>query len=336
MVQHVVHPKRQFLFIAFGGILLLLLPLVLNDHLMTVAITGFMWAYLCVCWNLVFGFAGQFSLGHMLFWGVGAYTSTVLFINFGITPWIGIFVGGLVAAGFAFLISIIILRYRIKGVYFALMTLAFAEVVLGLAMNWDYIRGPAGILLLLKNSPANMFFIERYPYYYIMLGLLVMGLWITFLIKKKKIGYYLIALREDEEAAEVSGVPTSRYKILIMVISAFMTALAGTFYAQFFLYISPEIMFGFGSQMTMLIGTMVGGAGTLAGPVLGSLVFSFLGELLRSLPIVHSREIVTAERMVWSLILILVIFYLPGGLITWIGKIKNRFKRSQIIMKKEV
>jgi len=115
-----------------------------------------------------------------------------------------------------------------------------------------------------------------------------------------------------------------------MVISAFMTALGGTFYAQFFLYISPEIMFGFGSQMTMLIGTMVGGAGTLWGPVLGSLVFSFLGELLRSLPIVHSREIVTAERMVWSLILILVIFYLPGGLITWMGKVKSRFKRSAV------
>ncbi len=101
-----------------------------------------------------------------------------------------------------------------------------------------------------------------------------------------------------------------------MVISAFMTALGGTFYAQFFLYISPEIMLSFNSQMTMLIGTMVGGAGTLFGPVLGSLVFSFLGDLLRGLPFAHTRVIVTIERMVWSLILILVIFYLPGGLIT--------------------
>ncbi len=314
--------KRRSLFI-LGGVILLLFPLVLSDHLMTVFTTGFMWAYLCICWNLVFGFAGQFSLGHMLFWGIGGYTSTILFVNYQISPWLGMILGGMVASLVAFFISLVVLRYRIKGVYFALTTWAFAEVCMGLAMNWDYIRGPVGILLPLQNSPANMFFTERYPYYYIILGLLAFGLFITFFIKKRKIGYYLVALREDEEAAEMSGVPTSRYKILAMVISAFMTALAGTFYAQFFLYISPEIMFGFGSQMAMLVGTMVGGAGTLWGPVLGSLVFSFFGELLRNLP-THSREILTVERIVWALILILVIFYLPGGLVTLVRRSKGR------------
>ncbi|RPJ11082.1 MAG: branched-chain amino acid ABC transporter permease, partial [Deltaproteobacteria bacterium] len=246
MVPSPTKGKRALLPITMGGILLILLPFFLNDHLLTVVITGLMWAYLCACWNLVFGLAGQFSLGHMLFWGLGAYTSTVLLITYGVTPWLGMIAGGFVASGAAFFISLIVLRYRVKGVYFALMTLAFAEVFMGLALNWDYIKGPAGILLPLKNAPGNMFFIERYPYYYIMLGLLFFGIWVTSIIKKSKIGYYLIAIREDEEAAEVSGVPTSRYKILIMLISAFMTALAGTFYAQFFLYISPEIMFGFG------------------------------------------------------------------------------------------
>jgi branched-chain amino acid transport system permease protein len=168
----------------------------------------------------------------------------------------------------------------------------------------------------------------RYPYYYIMLALLIFGIYVSSVIKRSKLGYYLIAIREDEEAAETSGVPTSRYKTLIFVISAFMAALAGTVYAQFFLYISPEIMFGFHSQMNMLIGTMVGGAGTIFGPVLGSLVFSFLGELLRGLPVAHTRELVTIERMIWSLILILVIFYLPGGLITMIRKPKGSSVRS--------
>ncbi len=312
----VVQNKKILFSSIVGGSIVLLLPLFLSDHLMTVAITGFLWAYLCLCWNLVFGFAGQFSLGHSLFWGVGGYTSTVLLVNYGLTPWVGMFLGGILAALFAFLISLVVLRYRIKGIYFALVTLAFAEVSMGLAMNWDFIKGPVGILLPLKNAPGEMFFMERYPYYYIMLGFLIFGLWITYVLKKSKIGYYLIAIREDEEAAEICGVPTSQYKKLIMVISAFMTALGGTFYAQFFLYISPEIMLSFNSQMTMLIGTMVGGAGTLFGPVLGSLVFSFLGDLLRGLPFAHTRVIVTIERMVWSLILILVIFYLPGGLIT--------------------
>ena len=307
-----------------GAVILLFLPLVMNDHLLTVAITGFMWAYLCLCWNLIFGFAGQFSLGHALFWGIGAYTSTVLFVNYGLTPWVGIFVGGLFSAIAAWLISLVVLRYRVKGVYFALMTLAFAEVFMGLALNWDYIRGPVGILLPMKNSPGNLFFMARAPYYYFILGLLCLGLGVTYGIQKSKLGYYLKALREDEEAAEVSGVPTSRYKSLAMIISAFLTALGGTFYAQFFLYISPEIMFGFGSQMAMMIGTMVGGTGTLLGPVLGSLVFSFLGELLRSLPLAHSREIVTVERMIWALVLIVVIFYLPGGLVTLGDRVRTR------------
>ncbi|MCX5909707.1 MAG: branched-chain amino acid ABC transporter permease [Deltaproteobacteria bacterium] len=323
-------PQTKKLYYALGGIILLLfLPLVLNDHLLTVAITGFMWAYLCICWNLVFGFAGQFSLGHALFWGIGAYTSTVLFVNYGLTPWVGIFLGGIVSAFVAWLISLVVLRYRVKGVYFALMTLAFAEVCMGLAMNWDFIRGPVGILLPMKNSPANLFFLKRGPYYYFILGLLALGLYVTYWVQKSKIGYYLKAVREDEDAAEVSGVSTSRYKTLAMVISAFLTALGGTFYAQFYLYISPEIMFGFGSQMAMMIGTMVGGAGTLFGPVLGSLAFSFLGEVLRSLPLAHSREIVTVERMVWALVLILVIFYLPGGLITLREKVKPRRGKSQ-------
>lgn len=322
--------KKKLFSILLTGIVLLLFPLISNDHLMTVAITGFMYAYLCVCWNLVFGLAGQFSLGHSLFWGIGAYTSTVFFVNYGLTPWAGILLGGILSAVAAWLISLVVLRYRIKGVYFALMTLAFAEVSMGLAMNWDYIRGPVGILLPMKDSPPNLFFIARYPYYYFMLGLLAAGIYVTRVIKRGKIGYYLLAIREDEDAAEVSGVPTSRYKTLIMIISAFMTALGGTFYAQFFLYISPEIMFGFGSQMSMLIGTMVGGAGTLFGPVWGSLVFSFLGEVLRSLPLAHSREIVTAERMVWALVLILVIFYLPGGLVTLGEKTRGARRKSKI------
>jgi len=318
-----IYLSRSIYYLA-GAVILLLLPLVMNDHLLTVAITGFMWAYLCLCWNLVFGFAGQFSLGHALFWGIGAYTSTVLFVNYGLTPWVGIFVGGLFSAIAAWLISLVVLRYRVKGVYFALMTLAFAEVFTGLALNWDYIRGPVGILLPMKNSPGNLFFMARAPYYYFILGLLGLGLGATYGIQKSKLGYYLKAIREDEEAAEVSGVPTSRYKILAMVISGFLTALGGTFYAQFFLYISPEIMFGFSSQMTMMIGTMVGGAGTLLGPVLGSLVFSFLGELLRSLPLAHSRELVTVERMIWALVLVGVIFYLPGGLVTLGNRVKSR------------
>jgi branched-chain amino acid transport system permease protein len=223
----------------------------------------------------------------------------------------------------AFGISLIILRYRIKGIYFALMTMAIAAVAEGLVINWDYLRGPSGILLPLSNSPQNMLFLKRYPYYYIVLGLLLFGVYISYLIKRSKLGYYLIAIREDEEAAEISGVPTSRCKILIMVISGFMTAMGGSFYAQFFLYIAPPIMLGFHSMLIMMIGTCVGGPGTIFGPVLGSLFLSFLDEFLRTLPL-HSREILTIERMISAVVLLAVILYLPNGLITLIQRKKRR------------
>ena len=314
--------RKNYYFLALGLIVLLLLPLMLNDHWTTVAVTGFLWAYLCVCWNMVFGFSGQFSLGHALFWGIGGYTSSVLYLDFGVTPWLGMIAGGILASLVALLISITILRYRIKGIYFALMTLAIAAVAEGVATNWDYIRGPSGILLPLTNSPENMFFLKRYPYYYIMLGLLVAGMCLSHLIRKSKIGYYLIAIREDEDAAEISGVPTSRYKILIMVISAFMTALGGSFYAQFFLYIAPNIMLGFGSMLHMLLGTCVGGPGTIFGPMMGSLTITFLDELLRTLPL-HGRAVMTIQRVASAAILFAVILYLPGGLITLVKKIRR-------------
>jgi len=312
--------KKLLAFGIGGALVLLILPIFLDDHLLTVAITGFMWAYLCVCWNLVFGLSGQFSLGHMIFWAVGAYTSTTLYLKYEISPWIGLFIGCILAAVLAYFISVTVLRYRIKGIYFALITLAFAEVLRGLATNWKFIGGSVGLLLPLQQSPQNMLFMSRIPYYYIMLSVLVFGLLVTYLIKNSKMGYYLIAIREDEEAAEIAGVPTSRYKIRIMVISASLIAIAGTFYAQFFLYITPEIMLGFGSQMNMLIGTMVGGPGTIFGPVLGSLLFNFLGELLRGLPFAHSREIMVAEQLIWALLLIVIVMRLPGGIITFFKK----------------
>ena len=165
-----VQNQKTILFVLVAGaVMVLTLPLLLNDHWVTVTVTAFLWAYLCVCWNLVFGFSGQFSLGHALFWGIGGYTSTILFVDCGLTPWLGLVLGGGLASIVAFGISLIILRYRIKGIYFALMTMAIAAVAEGLVINWDYLRGPSGILLPLSNSPQNMLFLKRYPYYYIML-----------------------------------------------------------------------------------------------------------------------------------------------------------------------
>lgn len=288
----------------------------LGEHLITVAITTLFMILLAVAWNLVLGYGGQFSLGHSVFLGVGAYTSTVLYTKLGLTPWVGMWLAGLAAAAVAVGLSLVTFRYQVKGVYFSLLTLASMEVFRGLANNWEFIEGPVGILLTLKHAPAEMVFLDRLPYYYVVLGLVAFGLGVTAAVERSRFGHAVMAIREDEVAAETSGIDTYRGKVAIMAVSAFLTGLGGTFYAQFFLYISPEIGFAFEHQLNMLMGTMIGGAGTLWGPVVGTAIFSFLGEAMRNLPLPSTRTVVTGSKMLYAALLMLIIIYLPGGIMS--------------------
>ena len=288
----------------------------LGEHLVTVAITTLFMILLAVAWNLVLGYGGQFSLGHSVFLGVGAYTSTVLYTKLGLTPWIGLVAAGLAAAAVAAGLSLVTFRYQVKGVYFSLLTLASMEVFRGLANNWQFIEGPVGILLTMKSAPAEMVFLDRLPYYYVILGLVALGLGVTAAVERYRFGHAVMAIREDEVAAETSGIDTFRGKVAIMAVSAFLTGIGGTFYAQFFLYISPEIGFSFEHQLNMLMGTMIGGAGTLWGPVVGTTIFSLLGEAMRNLPLPSTRAVVTASKMLYAALLMLIIIYLPGGIMS--------------------
>ena len=288
----------------------------LSEHLITVAITTLFMILLAIAWNLVLGYAGQFSLGHSVFVGVGAYTSTVLYTKAGLTPWIGMLAAGLLAAGVAVLLSLVTFRYEVRGVYFALLTLASAEVFRGLANNWEFINGPVGILLTMKAAPRELLFLQRLPYYYVILGLVGLGLAVTAALERSRFGYAVMALREDELAAEATGTDTYGSKVAVMGLSAFLTGLGGTFYAQFYLYISPEIGFAFEHQLNMLMGTMIGGAGTLWGPVVGTTIFSFLSEMMRNLPFQSTRGVVTASKMVYAALLMLNIIFLPGGIMS--------------------
>jgi len=288
----------------------------LGEHLLTVAITTLFMIFLAIAWNLVLGYGGQFSLGHSVFVGVGAYTSTVLYTKAGLTPWVGMLGAGLLAAAVAVALSLVTFRYEVRGVYFALLTLASAEVFRGLANNWEFINGPVGILLTMKAAPRELLFLARLPYYYVILGLVGLGLAVTAGLERSRFGYAVMALREDELAAEATGVNTYRSKVAIMGLSAFLAGLGGTFYAQFYLYISPEIGFAFEHQLNMLMGTMIGGAGSLWGPVVGTTIFSALSELMRNLPFQSTRAVVTASKMVYAALLMLIIIFLPGGIMS--------------------
>jgi branched-chain amino acid transport system permease protein len=293
-----------------------LVPLVASTHVLTASIVALHMAYMALAWNIAAGYAGQFSLGHSVFYGIGAYTSTMLFLKLGLTPWIGMLAGALLAALAGTLLSLVAFRYKVRGIFFALVTLGAMEVARGLADNWDYIKGPVGILLTMKHDPANFFFLQRTPYYYVALAMVVALVLVTRTLARSRLGQYFLAVREDEAAAEASGVDTYRVKIVAIALSASLTACAGTFYAQFYLYISPDTVMVFEPQLAMMLGTMVGGAGTVLGPVLGALLFSGIGEALRNLPFENTRQIVTASKMLYAVLLIVIVTYLPGGLVS--------------------
>ncbi len=291
-------------------------PLVAGQHILTALIVALHASYIALAWNVAAGYAGQFSLGHSLFYGIGAYASTMLYLKLGLTPWAGMFAGAAIAGVVGVLLALGVYRYNVRGIFFALVTLGAAEVAKGLADNWDWIKGPVGILLTMKAAPAEFFFLRREPYYYVALAMVVAMIVISLVLERSRLGQHFLAVREDEAAAEASGVDTYRAKTIAIGLSAALTAFAGSFYAQFYLYVSPDTVFTFEPQLTMMLGTMVGGGGTALGPVLGSVLFSGLGEALRNLPFENTRQVVIGSKLVYAVLLIVILIYLPGGLIT--------------------
>jgi branched-chain amino acid transport system permease protein len=301
--------------IVVAVVLAALFPFFVRQQIVVAGTLVLFSCYLAQCWNIAAGYAGQFSLGHTVFLAVGAYTSTVLFRDYAVSPWIGMWIGAGLAALLGALLSAVAFWYRVRGVFFAVITLGSVEVFRGLFSELDVLGGTAGIFMISANDPANMNFLSRIPYYEIILALVVLASAGTFWLEHSRLGQYAMALREDEEAAEASGVPTFRCKIAIIAISAAATAIAGTFYAQFLLFIVPETLFSFDHMLNMMLGTIVGGSGTILGPIVGSMLFGVLGDVLRSLPLVNSREAASLIRIGYGLVLIVVVLRTPRGIV---------------------
>ena len=293
---------------------LVLGPPLVSPYVLHILVLVLFFAFLGVAWNLLGGYAGQFSFGHAAFFGIGAYTSTLLLVRFGLSPWLGFLAGGALAAVFGCFAGYLAFRYGLRGPYFALVTLAFAEMLRLVALNWTVVGGPMGILIPLPRAGDALWrlqFPDKLPYYYLMLALLGLALWLNRTIEHARLGHVLAAIRENEDAAEASGVDTRAAKLWAMAFSAFLTALGGTFYAQYFSFIDPTLAFGPAVSVEILLRPIVGGPGTLIGPVLGSLVLTPLSELTRRL--IRGRPGV--DVMVYGAVLVAVVTFLPGGLV---------------------
>jgi branched-chain amino acid transport system permease protein len=276
-------------------------------------------AFLGSAWNIVGGYAGQHSFGHSAFFGVGAYVSTLLYIRVGLSPWIGMLVGALFAALLGAFIGYLTFRYKLRGVFFALATFSFAEILRVVALNWDITSQAMGILIPLKenNSYREFLFVDKLPYYYIILAMVILMLLGSHRLDHSKLGYYLKAIREDEEAAGSLGIDILRYKSIALVISSGLTALGGTFYAQYMYYIDPDITFGIDMTIEMVIRPMFGGLGTVFGPLLGSAVLESVSEIMRN----ELGKFRGMHIMFYGAVLMVVMIYFPNGLM---GLIKRK------------
>ena len=317
---------------------LMILPMFLDQFLVTLAVLILYWAYLGNAWNILGGFAGQFSFGHAMFYGIGAYTSTVLLVDYSISPWVGMLVGALLAGLFGALVAFLLFRFGIRGHFFALGTFAIAEMVRLFATELDFINTSIGIHIpLVKGDDwLRLQFEETLAnYYYIILGLFVFGMIVTISIVNRKLGYYFRAIREDEDAAAALGVDVLRYKVIAMAISGALTAIGGSFFTQYFLFIDPSIAFGVSVSVQILLRPIVGGVGTIWGPLVGALILTPLSELTRELvrnppaflSFIEGRAGV--DVMLFGAILIIVILFMPNGVVGAGKQLKDRIRMQR-------
>jgi branched-chain amino acid transport system permease protein len=285
--------------------------------LLDVIVLSFLFAGLALAWNIAGGYAGLISFGHSAFFGVGSFTSTILLTRYDVSPWIGIWAGAIIAATFGAILAVICARLR--GPFFILSTLAFAEVVRIVALNWASLTGgPEGLSIPPVSSLAGMVFASKSTYAALMLGYLVAVYCITKALEASRFGYYLFAIRDNEDAAGAAGVNPLVGRAAAMALSAALTGIGGSLFAQYFLYldptyvISPELSF----QFALL--PAVGGLGTAIGPVLGSFLITPLSELLRS----HLGSAAAGLHLViYSLGLVVVMLYFPSGLAGALNKL---------------
>ena len=298
------------------------LPLAAPNYFVNIGMLILFTAFLGQSWNLAGGFAGQTSFGHVVFFGTGAYTSTILQVTWGWNPWMAWPVAALAGAAVGWLIGFLSFRAGLRGSYFALITLAFAEVFRILANSVPFTRGGLGMLIKADPRAANFQFKDPIWFYYLALALCVGSLLIAWQLSRNRFGARLVAIRENESAAAALGIDVFAEKVRVLALSGALCAAGGTFYAQKYLYIDPNIAFGVDKSVEMLLVTMVGGAGTIFGPLIGALALTGINEATRAIASVVPafKNVQPLSLVVYGVMLVLMVARLPNGLMGLFGR----------------
>lgn len=280
-------------------------------------------ALLAQAWNILGGYGGQFSFGHALFFGCGAYVQAIAQLQGGLNAWLALALAVVVAGAVGLFVGALSFRYGLKGSYFALVTLAFAEVFRIVALSVDFTGGGVGLMLPLQESAANLQFGSRRGFIAVVLGFVVAALLVTVWLRHSRFGAQLQAVRDNEDAARAIGVDPLRTKLGAITLSGAFMGAAGAFYLQVFQYIDPGIAFGPHVSVEALVGAIVGGMGTLWGPVLGAVVLHLLADLTRNL----FGQLPGLNLVIYGTVLVLIVMFLPRGLAGTGRSLRDLWKR---------
>jgi len=309
-------PRRALVLLAALLALLAAFPIFASGYLLSIGFLILYFAYVGQAWNVMMGFAGQLSLGHSLYVGLGAYAAAALYVHFGVSPWIGM------GASIAFcmlaggVIGFLAFRFGVSGVYFAILTIAFAEFARIGFDHFAWVRGSSGLFLPVANYTENDFWNLRgspVMFYYLMLGLAAGAFVLCHALLRSRMGYYWLAIRESPEAAEALGVNIFRYKMIAVVISAAMTSVAGVVFAFYYNNLFPEQIFHISRSIELILGPIIGGIGTLVGPIVGAFLLTGLAEGLRELMLQLGIDVPGVKQVFYGLCLLLVVVFLPDG-----------------------
>lgn len=325
--------NRHLAVVAVLAVLLVPLPLVLPGAQEAVVVRVMIFAILAIGWNVMSGFGGMFSFGHAAYFGLGAYTTAWLLVEGGVSPWIGMAAGMVVAAMFAVVIGFLALRYKLRGAYFALATFAFAEMLRLWATNSDFVNRAEGyhVPLLPESSWWYLQFEPGSPnYFWVALALTVAALVVSILFLRSRPGQFTMAARDDEEAAASIGIPVMRYKLMTMALAGAISSVAGAFYVQYYLFIDPDLAFGSSQSIQAILPAVIGGVATIWGPVIGAAVLGPLSDVtatvLRNPPpfldFLQGRG--GLDVILYGLLLIVIILLLPKGIY---GALRDRWSR---------
>jgi len=309
-------PRRGLVLLAALLALLAAFPLFASGYLLAVGFLILYFAYVGQAWNVMMGFAGQLSLGHSLYVGLGAYAAAALYVHYGVSPWIGLGAAIALSALAGAAIGFLAFRFGVAGVYFAILTIAFAEFARIGFDHFAWVRGSSGLFLPVANYTENdLWNLRGSPkmFYYLMLALTAGAFVLCHALLRSRMGYYWQAIRESPEAAEALGVSVFRYKMYAVVISAAMTSLAGVVFAFYYNNLFPEQIFHISRSIELILGPIIGGIGTLVGPIIGAFLLTGLAEGLREVMLQLGIDVPGVKQVFYGICLLIVILFLPDG-----------------------